>query len=160
MFNKFIKRPVLSAVISIIILILGIIGITTLPISQYPDIAPPTVQVSATYDGANAEAVLNSVIVPLEEAINGVEGMTYMTSTATSGSASITVYFELGTDPDIAAVNVQNSVSTASNLLPSEVTQSGVTTQKQQSSNVFILGYIVKMADMTRNLFRITLKLI
>ncbi|KSA12574.1 efflux RND transporter permease subunit [Maribacter dokdonensis] len=140
MFNKFIKRPVLSAVISIIILILGIIGITTLPISQYPDIAPPTVQVSATYDGANAEAVLNSVIVPLEEAINGVEGMTYMTSTATSGSASITVYFELGTDPDIAAVNVQNSVSTASNLLPSEVTQSGVTTQKQQSSNVFIFG--------------------
>ncbi|WP_372744693.1 efflux RND transporter permease subunit [Lutibacter sp.] len=140
MFNKFIKRPVLSAVISIIILILGIIGITTLPISQYPDIAPPTVQVSASYDGANAEAVLNSVIVPLEEAINGVEGMTYMTSTATSGSASITVYFELGTDPDIAAVNVQNSVSTASNLLPSEVIQSGVTTKKQQSSNVFIFG--------------------
>ncbi|MFY0714073.1 efflux RND transporter permease subunit [Seonamhaeicola sp. NFXS20] len=140
MFNKFIKRPVLSAVISIIILILGIIGITTLPISQYPDIAPPTVQVTASYDGANAEAVLNSVIVPLEEAINGVEGMTYMTSTATSGSASITVYFELGTDPDIAAVNVQNSVSTASNLLPSEVIQAGVTTKKQQSSNVFIFG--------------------
>ncbi|UMB61170.1 efflux RND transporter permease subunit [Lutibacter sp. A80] len=140
MFNKFIKRPVLSAVISIIILILGVIGITTLPVSQYPDIAPPTVQVSASYDGANAEAVLNSVIVPLEEAINGVEGMTYMTSTATSGSASITVYFELGTDPDIAAVNVQNSVSTATNLLPSEVTQSGVTTKKQQSSNVLIFG--------------------
>lgn len=140
MFNKFIKRPVLSAVISIIILILGIIGITTLPISQYPDIAPPTVKVSASYDGANAEAVLNSVIVPLEEAINGVEGMTYMTSTATSGSASITIYFELGTDPDIAAVNVQNSVSSASNLLPSEVTQSGVTTEKEQSSNVLIFG--------------------
>ena len=140
MFNKFIKRPVLSAVISIIILILGVIGITTLPISQYPDIAPPTVQVSASYDGANAEAVLNSVIVPLEEAINGVEGMSYMTSTATSGSASISVYFELGTDPDIAAVNVQNSVSTATNLLPSEVTQAGVTTEKQQSSNVFIFG--------------------
>ncbi len=140
MFKKFIKRPILSAVISIIILILGVIGITALPISQYPDIAPPTVQVSASYDGANAEAVLNSVIVPLEEAINGVEGMTYMTSTATSGSASITVYFELGTDPDIAAVNVQNSVSSASNLLPSEVTESGVTTEKQQSSNVLIVG--------------------
>ncbi|MEP0479214.1 MAG: efflux RND transporter permease subunit, partial [Nonlabens sp.] len=147
MFKNFIKKPVLSAVISIIILILGIIGITTLPISQYPDIAPPTVQVSASYDGANAEAVLNSVIVPLEEAINGVEGMTYMTSTASSGSASITVYFELGTDPDIAAVNVQNSVSSASNLLPSEVTESGVTTQKQQSSNVLILGIYSENSD-------------
>ncbi|WP_055444882.1 efflux RND transporter permease subunit [Lacinutrix himadriensis] len=140
MFKKFIKRPVLSAVISIIILILGVIGLTSLPVSQYPDIAPPTVKVSASYDGANAEAVLNSVIVPLEEAINGVEGMTYMTSTATSGSASITVYFELGTDPDIAAVNVQNSVSSASSTLPSEVTTSGVTTEKQQSSNVLIVG--------------------
>ncbi|WP_372757434.1 efflux RND transporter permease subunit [Mariniflexile sp.] len=147
MFKKFIKKPVLSSVISIIILILGIIGITTLPISQYPDIAPPTVQVSASYDGANAEAVLNSVIVPLEEAINGVEGMTYMTSTASSGSASITVYFELGTDPDIAAVNVQNSVSSASNLLPSEVTQSGVTTKKQQSSNVLIIGLYSENSD-------------
>ena len=147
MFKKFIKKPVLSSVISIIILILGIIGITTLPISQYPDIAPPTVQVSASYDGANAEAVLNSVIIPLEEAINGVEGMTYMTSTATSGSASISVYFELGTDPDIAAVNVQNSVSTASNLLPSEVTQSGVTTKKQQSSNVLIVSLYSENSD-------------
>ena len=140
MFKKFIKKPVLSSVISIIILILGVIGITSLPMSQYPDIAPPTVQVSASYDGANAEAVLNSVIVPLEEAINGVEGMTYMTSTASSGSASISVYFALGTDPDIAAVNVQNSVSTATNLLPSEVTLAGVTTKKQQSSNVLIIG--------------------
>ena len=147
MFKKFIKKPVLSSVISIIILILGVIGITTLPISQYPDIAPPTVQVSASYDGANAEAVLNSVIVPLEEAINGVEGMTYMTSTASSGAANITVYFELGTDPDIAAVNVQNSVSSASNLLPSEVTESGVTTQKQQSSNVLILGIYSENSD-------------
>lgn len=147
MFKKFIKRPVLSSVISIIILILGLIGITTLPISQYPDIAPPTVQVSASYDGANAEAVLNSVIVPLEEAINGVEGMTYMTSTATSGSASISVYFELGTDPDIAAVNVQNSVSSATNLLPAEVTQSGVTTKKQQSSNVLIVSMYSENSD-------------
>lgn len=140
MFKRFIKKPVLSSVISILILILGIIGITSLPMSQYPDIAPPTVQVSASYDGANAEAVLNSVIVPLEEEINGVEGMTYMTSTATSGSASITVYFELGTDPDIAAVNVQNSVSSANSLLPDEVINSGVTTEKQQSSNVLIVG--------------------
>ncbi|MBD0777878.1 efflux RND transporter permease subunit [Maribacter sp. ANRC-HE7] len=147
MFKKFIKKPVLSSVISIIILVLGLIGIKTLPVSQYPDIAPPTVQVSASYDGANAEAVLNSVIVPLEEAINGVEGMTYMTSTASSGSASISVYFALGTDPDIAAVNVQNSVSTATSLLPSEVTQSGVTTKKQQSSNVLIIGLYSENSD-------------
>ena len=140
MFKQFIKKPVLSSVISIIILILGVIGISTLPMSQYPDIAPPTVRVSASYDGANAEAVLNSVIVPLEEAINGVEGMTYMTSTASSGAASISVYFALGTDPDIAAVNVQNAVSTATSVLPSEVTQAGVTTEKSQSSNVLIIG--------------------
>ncbi|SFU76158.1 hydrophobic/amphiphilic exporter-1, HAE1 family [Pustulibacterium marinum] len=141
MFKKFIKRPVLSSVISVIILILGIIGMLTLPMSQYPDIAPPTVSVSASYQGANAEAVLNSVLIPLEEEINGVEGMTYMTSTATNdGSASITVYFELGTDPDIAAVNVQNRVSRASSLLPQEVTQAGVTTEKKQSSNVLIIG--------------------
>ncbi|WP_159021377.1 efflux RND transporter permease subunit [Formosa sp. L2A11] len=147
MFKKFIKKPVLSSVVSIIILILGVIGITSLPMSQYPDIAPPTVQVSASYDGANAEAVLNSVIVPLEEAINGVEGMTYMTSTASSGSASISVYFALGTDPDIAAVNVQNSVSTATSVLPSEVTQAGVTTEKSQSSNVLIIGLYSENAD-------------
>lgn len=148
MLKKFIKRPVLSSVISVIILVLGIIGMLTLPVAQYPDIAPPTVQVAATYQGANAETVLNSVLIPLEEEINGVEGMTYMTSTATNdGSATIKVYFELGTDPDIAAVNVQNRVSSASSVLPQEVTESGVTTQKQQTSNVLILGIYSENPD-------------
>lgn len=139
MLKKFIERPVLSTVISIIIVMLGILGLVTLPIAQYPDIAPPTVQVSASYTGANADVVLKSVIVPLEEQINGVEGMTYMTSTATNeGAASISVYFNVGTDPDQAAVDVQNRVSTASSLLPAEVTQAGVTVKKQQSSNLLI----------------------
>jgi len=120
---------------------LGIIGLIELPITQYPDIAPPTVVVSASYSGANADVVLTSVIVPLEEQINGVEGMTYMTSTASNdGSATITIYFALGTNPDIAAVNVQNRVSKAAPLLPAEVTQSGVTTQKQQSSDIMIFS--------------------
>jgi len=135
MLKKFIERPVLSTVISIIIVILGILGLTQLPVTQYPDIAPPTVQVSATYPGANAETILESVIVPIEEQINGVEGMTYMTSTASNdGSASIQVFFEQGYDPDIAAVNVQNRVSRANSLLPSEVTRAGVITEKQQNS--------------------------
>ncbi|MDP4228287.1 MAG: efflux RND transporter permease subunit, partial [Bacteroidota bacterium] len=140
MLRTFIDRPVLSTVISIIIVVLGIIGIYTLPIEQYPDIAPPTVRVSTTYSGANANAVLNSVIVPLEEQINGVEGMTYMTSTASNGgSASINVYFKQGTDPDMAAVNVQNRVSQATSLLPGEVTKVGVTVRKQQSSTVLMI---------------------
>ena len=140
MLKTFIERPALSTVISIIIVVLGIIGIYSLPIEQYPDIAPPTVKVSTVYSGANADAVLNSVLIPLEEQINGVEGMTYMTSTATNGgSASINVYFEQGTDPDMAAVNVQNRVSQASSLLPSEVTQNGVTVQKQQNSNILLI---------------------
>ena len=137
--DRFINRPVLSTVISIIIVILGILGLVSLPVSQYPDIAPPTVRVSATYTGANAQTVLNSVVAPLEEQINGVEGMTYMTSEATSdGSASITVYFQQGVDPDMAAVNVQNRVSMATGLLPAEVTQIGVTTQKRQTSMLLI----------------------
>ena len=141
MIKVFINRPVLSTVISVILVILGIIGIIELPITQYPDIAPPTVVVSATYSGANADVVLTSVIVPLEEQINGVEGMTYMTSTAADdGSAKITIYFSQGTNPDIAAVNVQNRVSKASSLLPAEVTESGVTTQKQQTSNIMIFS--------------------
>jgi len=141
MIKTFIERPVLSTVISVLLVILGLIGLVELPITQYPDIAPPTVVVSAAYSGANADVVLTSVIVPLEEQINGVEGMTYMTSTASdNGSASITVYFALGTNPDIAAVNVQNRVSKASSLLPAEVTQAGVTTQKQQSSNIMIFS--------------------
>lgn len=145
MLKTFIERPVLSTVISIVILVLGILGITTLPVTQYPDIAPPTVQVSAHYPGANAETVLESVIIPLEEQINGVEGMDYITSTASNtGSASITVYFDQGVDPDIAAVNVQNRVARATPLLPREVTQSGVTTQKQQTSSLMFQTVLSK----------------
>ena len=137
----FIERPVLSTVISVILVILGILGLIALPITQYPEIAPPTVQVSASYPGANADVVLNSVIVPLEEQINGVENMTYMVSSAgNDGSASITVFFKQGTNPDLDAVNVQNRVSRATPLLPAEVTKSGVTTSKQQSSMVMVFS--------------------
>ena len=122
--RTFIERPVLSAVISITIVVVGIIGLFSLPVEQYPDIAPPTIMVSTTYYGASAETLQKSVIAPLEEAINGVEDMTYMTSTATnSGTVSITVYFKQGTDPDMAAVNVQNRVSRATGQLPAEVTR-------------------------------------
>ncbi|HEX8462233.1 MAG TPA: efflux RND transporter permease subunit, partial [Segetibacter sp.] len=141
MLKRFIERPVLSTVISIIIVMLGILGLTSLPISQYPDIAPPTVQVSASYQGANADVVLNSVVVPLEEQINGVENMTYMTSSAgNDGTANITINFKLGTNPDLAAVNVQNRVSRATSLLPQEVTRAGVTTVKRQSSNLVVFA--------------------
>ena len=133
--DRFINRPVLSTVISILIVILGIIGLVSLPITQYPDIAPPTIQVSTTYTGANAQTVLNSVIAPLEEEINGVENMAYMVSSATNtGNATITVYFKQGTDPDMAAVNVQNRVAKAQGFLPSEVTRVGVITSKRQTS--------------------------
>ena len=133
--DRFINRPVLSTVISIVIVILGVLGLLSLPISQYPDIAPPTVRVNTTYQGANAQTVLNSVIAPLEEQINGVENMMYMTSTATNtGEASIEVYFKQGTDPDMAAVNVQNRVAKAQGLLPAEVTKVGVITSKRQTS--------------------------
>lgn len=148
----FIDRPVLSTVISVIIVSLGLIGLLSLPVSQYPDITPPTVQVSTSYTGANAEVVLNSVIVPLEEQINGVQGMTYMTSTATNeGGATINVFFEVGTDPDMAAVNVQNRVSTASSLLPQEVTQSGVNVRKRQSSNLLITAIYSDNPDYDQN---------
>lgn len=141
MFNRFIDRPVLSSVISILIVALGVIGIFTLPVSQYPEIAPPTVVVSTSYQGANADVVLKSVVIPLEEEINGVENMTYMTSSAgNDGSATITINFKLGTDPDLASVNVQNRVSKAMPSLPAEVTRSGVTTQKRQSSNLVIFS--------------------
>ena len=139
--KHFIDRPILSIVISVVILVAGLIGLYALSVEQYPDIAPPTIRVSTTYSGANAEAVQKSVIVPLEEAINGVENMTYMTSTASNtGSAEITVYFKQGTDPDMAAVNVQNKVSTATSLLPAEVTKVGVTTMERQSSTLMIFG--------------------
>ena len=138
--DRFINRPVLSTVISVVIVILGLLGLVSLPVTQYPDIAPPTVRVNTSYQGANAQAVLNSVIAPLEEQINGVENMMYMTSTATNtGDASIEVYFKQGTDPDMAAVNVQNRVSKALGLLPSEVTQVGVTAEKRQTS--MLLGF-------------------
>ncbi|MCS2479266.1 efflux RND transporter permease subunit [Bacteroides faecis] len=139
--DNFINRPVLSTVISILIVILGAIGLATLPITQYPDIAPPTVSVRATYTGASASTVLNSVIAPLEEQINGVENMMYMTSTASNtGSGDISIYFKQGTDPDMAAVNVQNRVSMAQGLLPAEVTKVGVTTQKRQTSMLVVFS--------------------
>ena len=144
--DKFINRPVLSTVISIIIVILGILGLISLPVTQYPDIAPPTVRVSATYTGANAQTVLNSVIAPLEEQINGVEDMMYMTSTATNtGEANIEIYFKQGTNPDMAAVNVQNRVTKAQGLLPSEVTKIGVITAKRQTS--MLLGFTLYSSD-------------
>lgn len=148
MLKTFIERPVLSTVISILIVILGILGLTVLPVTQYPDIAPPTVQVAASYPGANAQTVLESVIVPIEEQINGVEGMDYITSTASNdGSASIQVVFKQGIDPDIAAVNVQNRVARATPLLPTEVTRSGVTTQKQQTSSLMFLSFYSESKD-------------
>ncbi len=141
MLKRFIQRPVLSTVISVLLVILGVIGLVSLPISQYPDIAPPTVNVEANYTGANADVVLKSVIVPLEEQINGVDNMTYMTSSAgNDGSASISIYFKVGTNPDLAAVNVQNRVARATSLLPQVVTQSGVTVAKSQNSNLLIFA--------------------
>ena len=139
--DKFINRPVLSTVISILIVILGVIGLATLPVTQYPDIAPPTVSVEASYTGANAQTVLNSVVAPLEDQINGVENMMYIQSSASNnGSADISIYFNQGTDPDMAAVNVQNRVSMAQGLLPAEVTKVGVTTQKCQNSMLLIFS--------------------
>ena len=139
--DKFINRPVLSTVISVLMVILGVIGLVTLPVTQYPDIAPPTVSVRATYTGANAQTVLNSVIAPLEDQINGVENMMYIQSSASNnGAADISIYFNQGTDPDMAAVNVQNRVSMAQGLLPAEVTKVGVTTQKRQNSMLLIFS--------------------
>ncbi|MGM9693276.1 MAG: efflux RND transporter permease subunit [Alloprevotella sp.] len=135
--KTFIDRPILSGVISVAIIIVGLIGLSQLPLEQFPDIAPPTVRVTATYTGANAETVMKSVITPLEEQLNGVENMMYMTSTATNtGSASISVYFKQGTDPDMSVVNVQNRVASAQGLLPAEVTKSGVTVRKRQTNSL------------------------
>eukprot|EP01136_Pigoraptor_vietnamica_P034738 Opistho-1_new@99056 len=140
MLQKFIDRPVLSTVIAILIVILGLIGLKSLPLQQFPDIAPPAVQVVALYPGANAETVLRSVAPSLEEAINGVENMSYMSSTASNdGSLVITVNFKLGTNPDQAAVNVQNRVSQASSQLPPEVVQAGISTTKQQNSLLMVV---------------------
>ncbi len=141
MFRKFIERPILSSVISIIIVILGVLGLISLPIEQYPDIAPPTIRVSASYTGASAETVLKSVVIPLEEQINGVENMTYMASSANNdGSASIEVFFKQGINADMAAVNVQNRVARATSLLPAEVTRAGVITAKRQNSMLLVFS--------------------
>jgi HAE1 family hydrophobic/amphiphilic exporter-1 len=141
MFKRFIQRPVLATVISILLVILGVLGLLNLPLQQFPDIAPPSVLVTAVYPGANAETVLRSVVPSLEESINGVENMTYMTSTASNdGSLAITVYFKLGTNADQAAVNVQNRVAQATSQLPPEVVQQGVITQKQQTSFIMAVG--------------------
>ncbi|QNK77392.1 efflux RND transporter permease subunit [Winogradskyella sp. PAMC22761] len=148
MLKTFIERPVLSTVISIIIVLLGAISIGSLPIEEYPDIAPPTIKVTASYTGANAETVLESVIIPIEEQINGVEGMTYITSTASNtGTAEITVYFDQDMDADIAAVNVQNRVARATPLLPQEVTQTGVTTQKVETSALMFVSMYSESED-------------
>ncbi len=142
MIKRFINRPVLSTVISIMIVILGILGLVSLPVTQYPDIAPPTVRISANYTGANAQTVMNSVIIPIEEQVNGVEGMDYISSSAgNNGSASIQIFFKQGIDPDIAAVTVQNQVQRAIPLLPSEVTRSGVQVNKQQTSALMFLSF-------------------
>ena len=139
--NMFIKRPVMAISISVLILAIGLISLFTLPVEQYPDIAPPTVYVSASYTGADAEAVMNSVIMPLEESINGVEDMMYITSSASNaGLAIIQVYFKQGTDPDMAAVNVQNRVAKAQGFLPAEVTQVGVITSKRQTSMLLVFS--------------------
>ena len=141
--NIFIKRPVMAISISVLILVIGLISLFTLPVEQYPDIAPPTIQVSTTYTGADAKTVLNSVIAPIEEQINGAEGMTYIQSTATNtGSATITVYFEQGFDPDMAAVDVQNRVAKAQSMLPAEVTRVGVITQKRQTSMLLVFSLL------------------
>lgn len=150
MIDRFIERPIFSTVISIIIVLLGILGLIALPVTTYPDIAPPTVRISTQYSGANAETVLRSVIIPIEEQVNGVEGMTYITSSASNdGRASISVFFEQGIDPDIAAVNVQNRVARATPLLPSEVTRAGVVTQKQQTDALMFLSFYTDNKDYT-----------
>ena len=148
MIKNFINRPVLSTVISILIVILGVLGIVSLPVSQYPDIAPVTVSVRANYGGANAETVLKSVVIPLEEQINGVENMDYIVSSASnSGAANITVYFKNGTDPDNAAVLVQNRVSYANAILPAEVKQAGVTVEKREAGNLMFLTFFSENPD-------------
>ena len=139
--NIFIKRSVMAISIALVIMLVGYISLNTLPVEQYPDIAPPTVTVSASYSGADANTCMTSVVRPLEEQINGVQDMTYMTGSATStGEITITVYFKQGTDPDMATVNVQNRVTQAQSLLPSDVLQTGVTVNKRQNNILQIVG--------------------
>ncbi|MFT3981180.1 MAG: efflux RND transporter permease subunit [Ferruginibacter sp.] len=154
MLKTFIERPVLSTVISVILLILGILSVFNLPLSLFPDIAPPAVQVTAYYPGANSEVIARSVAVPIEEAVNGVEDMTYMTSNSSSdGNMVLTVYFKQGTDPNIAAVNVQNRISKAESQLPQEVVQAGVSAQKVQNSMVMFMGLYSEDPEMYDELF-------
>lgn len=139
--QTFIRRPILSGVLSVMVVLLGIIGLVQLPVEQFPEIAPPTIRVSATYTGANAETLQKAVVAPLEEAINGVENINYMTSSATNnGTATISVYFRQGTDPDMAAVNVQNRIASAQGVLPAEVIRSGITVRKSQNSTAKIVA--------------------
>ncbi|WP_312992800.1 efflux RND transporter permease subunit [Chryseobacterium flavum] len=150
MLKKIIKRPVLATVISVLLVILGIVGMVSLPITKFPDIAPPTVMVTAAYPGANAETIARSVAPPLENAINGVENMDYITSTASNdGTLNITVIFKLGTDPDQAAINVQNRVAQVTNQLPAEVIQAGVTTVKRQNSMIAMVSLTSKDGSMS-----------
>ena len=156
----FIDRPILASCISALVLMLGVIGLANLPVEQYPDIAPPTVSVSATYTGASAESVQKAVIIPLEESINGVENMTYMTSLATNtGSATIMVYFKQGTDPDMAAINVQNRVTKVQGMMPSEVTKIGVTAQKRQNSQLKIMSLYAVSGNYDQNFLSNYLKI-
>jgi HAE1 family hydrophobic/amphiphilic exporter-1 len=151
MFTTFINRPVLSIVISLIILLLGVLAMTQLPVTQYPDIAPPAVTVTTKYTGANAEVCAKAVVTPLERAINGVSGMTYMTSVSgNDGSSIIQVYFEVGTDPDLASVNVQNRVTTVLDELPEEVIKAGVVTEKEVNSMLMYLNLILWDNENTR----------
>ncbi|SFF01517.1 hydrophobic/amphiphilic exporter-1, HAE1 family [Chitinophaga sp. CF118] len=148
MLKKFIERPVLATVVSIILVLLGLLSLVTLPVTQFPDIAPPCVAVTASYPGANAEVVARSVATPIEEAVNGVENMTYMTSTSNNdGSMTLNVYFKLGTDPDLAAVNVQNRVAKATSILPVEVVNAGISTQKQQNSMIQVVNLVSTSPD-------------
>ena len=140
MLKKIIKRPVLATVISILLVILGLVGLSSLPITSFPDIAPPSVTVTAVYPGASGEVIARSVAPPLENAINGVENMDYITSSSSNGNLMLTVVFKLGTDPDQAAVNVQNRVAQATSQLPAEVNQIGVTTQKRQNSMLAVFN--------------------
>ncbi|GAA4454053.1 efflux RND transporter permease subunit [Rurimicrobium arvi] len=154
MLKRFIERPVLSTIISILLLLLGIISLINLPINLFPDIAPPSVQVTASYPGANAEVVARSVATPIEEAVNGVENMTYMTSNSSNdGSMTLTVFFKQGTDPNIAAVNVQNRVSKATSQIPQEVIQAGISTQKVQNSMIMFMGLTSEDSTMYDELF-------
>lgn len=152
MFEIFIRRPILSGVISVVIVFLGLLAINSLPITQFPDIVPPSVTVTARYTGANADVMAKTVATPLERAINGVPGMTYMTSVCTNDGMSLTtIYFKVGTDPDVASVNVQNRVTTVLDELPEEVIRAGVITEKEVNSMLMYLNIMSSDSTIRRN---------